>query len=512
MATTEKQARNLRESASPMYGRTLEMELFIDKLDRIARQGPVSSNLHEYYGAPRIGKSMLLTAMAQEAQEKGAITAIVDFKQRQADGKNDSYDPTLLMEDILTVLTTGIDIDEMFLADFRKTLQKYRQNIPAEGIVAAYNKTDQETKLYNRPEWLNNLRAVDINFLKIVNNLGYQGAGKFVRPVVLMFDQMDSASIEFLDFMEEWVINPVVQIKHCLIGAGVRRPWRWKRPEIRRRLQSTSLGNLNVADTSMQLEDAIGEKTIDSDVVNIIYRLTGGHPGVNALVAAELNRLTSSGETKNLAEPIVQIIYKDYLEPYVLRNLESPQLKTAFLLMGFVHMIDATMLQEIITTNDPKLFRGWEQEDFGELLNQLKKTNLIIWSQKGLEVDPVLSHIIQNYYAVTSPDIYKNIHRSALKVYDRWLEKPLYNRGLFALEYLYHSATLQSAGNSDIDLIRVIDKLLNGYKSQIRHKSTLHQSLEVFEHSIREDFDLERLTGSSTALADHIQAFSNANT
>ena len=49
-------------SLEQLVDRKEHLEKFADVLDRISRQGPVSSNLFEWYGSPGIGKTVLDTA------------------------------------------------------------------------------------------------------------------------------------------------------------------------------------------------------------------------------------------------------------------------------------------------------------------------------------------------------------------------------------------------------------------------------------------------------------------
>ena len=75
-----------------------QLAKFSDVLERISRQGTVSSNLFEWYGSPGIGKSMLVEMLADRADKKQAAWSIVNFKQPEE--KTEAYlrDPIVLVE------------------------------------------------------------------------------------------------------------------------------------------------------------------------------------------------------------------------------------------------------------------------------------------------------------------------------------------------------------------------------------------------------------------------------
>lgn len=248
-----------------VVGREGPINHFLDILDRIKRQGPVNSNILEYCGTSGIGKSTLLGEMRRKAEKKGARVAMINFKEENT--SEFERDPTFLIEKLANQL--GIN-----RGNLAKTLAVYRESsLPSEGVVAAYAKMDPETRLYRRPDWLNKFRAVDIEFIKAVN--------QSKSPTVLLFDEADEASVELLDFVEEWIINPIVQVKTAVIGFTATKPWRWKRPEIRRRLTSTQVGTLTKEEVGEWLsQEWSGWKgALTAAIIGDIYKTTGGHPG-----------------------------------------------------------------------------------------------------------------------------------------------------------------------------------------------------------------------------------------
>jgi hypothetical protein len=99
-----------------------------------------------------------------------------------------------------------------------------------------------------------------------------------------------------VDWIEEWIINPLIQIKHCVVVWTARRPWRWKRPEIRRQLTSESLDVFDPDVVKQQIELGSAKPDLVMKLFNNVHIITGGHPFANRIVINELDLLTQQGQ------------------------------------------------------------------------------------------------------------------------------------------------------------------------------------------------------------------------
>jgi hypothetical protein len=163
------------------------------------------------------------------------------------------------------------------------------------------------------------------------------------------------------------------------------------------------------------------------------------------------------------------------------------------------------MLREILQTCAGEPFKSWNQEDFGHLLLQLKKTQLLVW-EKGYALDAGLRHIIQKYFMALEQKTFIEANRAALRVYEDWLGRPVDNRGLFVVEELYHSAALLQVDEL-LNLKTILDKRLKEYPDWIKDEPALDNALERLEGEIGNDKDLEQYTLSNAALVKQVQAF-----
>jgi hypothetical protein len=245
-------------SFEKIVGREPQIERFKDQLLRIQNGNLRSPKLFEYYGQTGIGKTRLL----HEIQQIGSIyNAFVDFESLDVD--TTMVDPTIIIKYIAQRTGTNTSEFDRALAEFRNVEQ------PVSGVVETYRNMSQETRLYLRPEWLTRFRDVDVEFIK--------GANCKQSVTTILFDNMDSASVKLLDFVEEWVINPLLQINHVIVVCASTRPWIWKRPEIRRKLVSEELRPLSKEHVTLLLGEIWPR--LAPAYIDQIYKITKGHPG-----------------------------------------------------------------------------------------------------------------------------------------------------------------------------------------------------------------------------------------
>jgi Cdc6-like AAA superfamily ATPase len=502
-------SRVILPSWEQLVDRKEQLSKFTDVLDCVSRQGPVSSNLFEWYGSPGIGKTMLVKMLAGRAFEKRAAWTIVNFKQPK--GKTDAYlqDPITLVEEIVSELKKQVTLDTH---EFDTTLKGYKDaSLPDEGVVSVYSTMDQETRLYRRPDWLTELRNVVVSFIKLINTLPAQEKNDGVRPVVLFFDETEHADIELVDWVEEWLINPLIQVKHCVIVWTARRPWRWKRPEIRRRLTSEMLDVFNLDNVRAQIKRGSAKPDLVSELFKNVHTLTGGHPFASSIVIQELDALTTHGEKvtsdnfHDFESKLLEEVFDRFVNQYAFSELESNDLKIACKFISLVRLFDSTMLRKILQTCAGELFDSWNQDDFGDLLLKLKKTQLLVW-EKGYAIDPGLRHILQKYFMVLDRDKFINANQAALQVYEDWLGRPVDNRSLFVLEELYHSAALNQVGKQ-LDLRALLVKRLKEYPDWIKDEHALENALERLEGEIHNDKELEQFTLSNVEFVKQVQSF-----
>ena len=497
-----------RVLVSKPVDRSEQINKFNDVLNRIRRNRPVSSTLFEWYGPPGIGKSTLINLLQGECKKKKVPWILVDFAESGAKARKYLDDPTVLLQDMLADLVEKVQIDRDSLSG---KIEQYRISSPPQAVIRAYFKLSHNERLYNKPDWLTTLQEVTIEFVGLIRGLTQLDQDR-IQPIAIFFDETEEADIELVDWIEEKVINPLVQLKHCVIVWTARRPWRWKRPEIRQRLQSERLPVFEEEEVKEQFRSSSSTPDLAELFFKNIHVVTDGHPFANAVVISQLNAWEAQGQAltseyfSGHEMELLREIFHHFIRDYAFKKLKSDE-QTACELLALVRLFDTTMLRKILKACGGEEFKEWSQEDFGDLLLRLKKTQLLVWD-KGYALDPALRYLIRNYFSVCEVETYLEINRVALVVYQNWLEKPVDNRNLFVIEELYHYASLHQAGEQ-VNLEAEMAKRLQQYFGWIKDNEALRNALERLEGELKHDSELKRLTSgiSSTTLVEQIQIF-----
>lgn len=497
-------------SLDQLVDRQDQLNNFNKVLDQIGQRGTITSNIFEWFGSPGIGKTVLVALLVEEAKKKNAISTIIDFKQAGEETKAYLHDPVKLIKKMVSDLQVRATLDTR---EFDITVLDYENvSLPNEGVVNAYLSMSQDARLYNDIDWLKKLKNVIIAYIKMLVTFPSQEKSNGVRSITVFFDETEYADVELIDWLEEWVIAPLVQIKHCVVVWTARRPWRWKRPEIKRRLTSEELKVFDPDMVKEQIRSESKKPDLVLELFKSVHTLTGGHPLASYIVISKLDVLANQGEKvtpetfRDFEAKLIEEIFDRFINEYTLSRLDSNDVKIACKFIALVRSFDSTMLRRILNACAGDLFAPWEQEDFGDLIVRMKRTQLLVWDN-GNAIDPSLRHIIQKYFMALDKSTFINANRTALKVYEDWLMRPVDNRGLFVLEELYHNALLLQMGiQSNLNLI--LGKRLEEYPGWIRDdKDALSIALERLEGEINNDKELENLLPPDIDLGKQVQEF-----
>jgi hypothetical protein len=495
---------NLEGEHSVFVGRRKQIQDFnklIYRLNPSNRVDPFKGGkLFEYFGPPGIGKTSLISHEMEICRKKGVGFTHIDFSKDPERTEQYSFDPILVIKDMLAALRGQFNSEEL-----DKAILKYRQiaaqdNVFEEGVVKKYYDMDQETKLYKRPEWLEALRSTFEEFIKLVNTQ----SSEIPQPVVLFFDGDKSLDFQTRDFIEEWIVNPVIQIKHAAVVWTDLRPHRWKRPEIRRNLNSNNLTVFNEKETKKQLE-------LD-EYYETIHLLTGGHPGANKAIKEKIGKDGFSPESAR------EVMF-DYIENSVFAGLPEDE-KTALTYLAMVRLFDTQMLTEVLKTADPSQFSEKSEDYLYNLFLNLKKSDFLEWD-KGYALVRDLRHPIQKYFLEANPTLFSAVNDAAIKVYKDWLNNPVDNRLLFIEELLWHTAMKSLADSPEqkmeereTEIINVLGEQLNIMTKYIKDSEVLKNNFKLLAKrmvSLQNDLFLISPTsfdsGIGKRLAEKVKSF-----
>jgi hypothetical protein len=480
---------------------------FSDALRRIAEARPLAHNFFEWHGGPGIGKSKLILLLAAQCRRQNAPYAMVDFTAEDSQGY--PADPTQLVIDIVQALKQDRTVDD---TPVMQAIEALRQTERPENLVFAYHQLNRDQRLYQRPEWLEKKREVIIAFVRFVNSLGAEGTDKRPLPVTIFFDETETAEPSLLDWIEEWLLSPLLRLNHCLLVWTARRPWRWTRPEVSRRIFVEKLPVFNHKYAKQQLRQAtIGDHLAEALFANI-FNLTYGHPSAGAVAAAQLKQwaekeqlaTTLSAEEE---ERLRQTIFTEFVLNYAFARLNEEE-KLACQLLSMVRLFDTTMLRQLLTAAESPFFANYTRQDFADLLLRLKRSQLFVWNN-GYALDPDLRLMIRDYFLKQQPDLFLKVNRRAGDLYADWLERPVDNLNLFVIEELYHLASLRQAGAEE-DLYATLERRLQEYPHKLDNDhEAIASALSRLQGALEHDEELARISEglSSGRLAQQAHKF-----
>jgi hypothetical protein len=495
-----------------LVNRDKQREQFIRALQlaKSARPLQTRKNVLEWHGGPGIGKTTLLRLLTHESEKQGALIASINFLKLQERNEEFLEDPTVLLEELLGSIRPE---QKEVLQSFKELAAGYRKQKLPRNIIRSYFNLSPDDRIYSRPKWLDQLDTIVVEFLRLIQSLGTDVDGT-IKPIVLMFDESESVDLELADWIEEAIISPISQMSRAIVVWTSRRPWRWKRPEVRRRLQSEELKPFEREMVRNQLAAASSEE-LAQELFGDVHVITGGHPFANAVVISELSTwgegVTSQTVETRKAE-LFELIYQAFIRSYILDKLENTDVKIASELLALVRFFDTTMLRGILTEVREDKFSHYTVEQWSDLMYNLKKSQLLVW-ENGYAIDPDLRHLIQQYYATCRPEQYIAANDAAIAVYRDWLDRPVDNRSTYVVEQLYHLACKGSVGE-EIDLDAVLQERLRQYPCRFEDREALRNALEMLKGEIEHDEELNHITHgyAQRILSQAVEEFKSQHT
>lgn len=332
-------------------------------------------------------------------------------------------------------------------------------------------------------------------------------SGAFVRelgqltdkePAVLFFDGTEKADEFVRDWLEKWIISPLVQNGKCLIVWAGRRPERWKRFEVRRRVRIQELGTFELDET----KDFLKQEGVphDDGTVNVFNNITQGHPLVLKIAVERFKELSETKpQTTNeeMGLDLLKTLVEEYVDGYALKDID-PQVAVAIKGLTMVRQFDVNMLRKVLQENFSD-FKNWGRDDFGVLLAKMRSSQITLWDdvRKGYTIDPTVRQIVSQYAQQQNPALYAGISRSAIELYQEWISKAGENAYVYILEELYQQACLDQVSTPGSPDYKELNSLLKTRLEEylVAYRDLLASSLDRLIHRLEKDVDLRKIAG-----------------
>ena len=501
-----------------LVDRQTQIQQFNELTNKLEKQSSSQlKNLLEWYGGPGIGKTTLVKLLQRECVRHSIAYTTLNFKDKLGDLQRYEEKPDFLLVELVSTFLDRNRIDEQYSQKWENSIETFNIAVgQLENPVQAYLQMSRQERLYEQPEWLKRWRDVVTVFLDLVQAVTKSNVGQ-IQPLLFFFDETENATPTLINWIEEWIINPVIRLQGCAVVWTARQPWRWKRPEVRQRLISQQLLPFSPENVQEQLQ--AGNIDLAQELFGRVFQITEGHPYAGDLAVQQIHRWQVEGISITAdyiwdrRATLLQDIFEKFIEDYAFSGLTKDKnrtlerkLKTTLRLTALVRIFDNKMLQALLENHGGKQFANFSIEDTQELLMRLKRTQFIIW-EKGHSLDPNLRHLIRNYYLTNELHIFVAVNQTALAMNQTWLNKPVDNMNLFVIEELYHLASLQEAGQP-VNIEDAFKIRLNDYDTRWDDLDVRQSALRRLEGDLEADKELELLTNglSKTRLVKIIQS------
>jgi len=325
--------------------------------------------------------------------------------------------------------------------------------------------------------------------------------GKYLRDLgstwipVLLFDTADQADDEFLDWIEEHLIYQAIRSETVIFVFASRTRLRWKKFEVRRRVESRELGPFDQSQTGKQIKQ-LGDVEPPQEAVAALWDYSFGHPLTTRVIYDALCRLNPDAPLDHVEaqeENLAQSVY-DLIEKHFLASVEQPELRKLIWDICVLRKFNVAHLRE---------FAGEAEQSEAHYLNLIRDmvaSTLVHWSSEdgGYVFDPVVRQILARNLQMRKPNQYLNQHETAAKMYEKWIQEHPRNAGDFMIELAFHRIEIWRAQQvSDNEIASQSAKEFQGQLEQLEQNDEAQWELPDVARALDEkllkrgDDDLE---------------------
>jgi len=395
-------------------GRQKELELIAGKLQSARHPGPDHRLLVEFFGMVGIGKSSLLRYLAtlwNARSEPATRSALINFAQFNQPGQ---------WPDLLTGLADQLGISP-----------------PGEQGASA-----------------------------LVSQLG-----GLSEVLLLLFDTSEKSS-ELLELLEDQLVFPLLRTGRVVFVFAGRRWLRWKRFEVRRRVDAIELGPFNQEHTSEQLE----KLGIDKTLAGPVYPYSFGHPGATRVIidAFQRNGLPVTVDALNEHQDIIhKAVYRQFIQGRLFKGWQQ-DLRLFLELTCIPRRFDVTPLKAFAGRFYPD--KGYDAQPGGyylDMIRDMQDTTLVQWSSDwgGYILLPVLRWIMAKNLSMRDPDRFKAWHKEAAAQYEEWINLYPRNAVGFLIEWAFHRAWVcRAQGQTDQEIGEMVAQEMRTRWEEIKNK------------------------------------------
>jgi len=277
---------------------------------------------------------------------------------------------------------------------------------------------------------------------------------------LLLFDAADQADDEFLDWIEEHLIYPAIRDDAVIFIFASRIRLRWKKFEVRRRVESRELFPFDRPQTGEQIEQLRGEEPA-GETIAALWNFSFGHPLTTRVIYDALCRLNPHApldDVETREEELLQVVY-DLIEKHFLASVK--ELRDLIWDICVLRKFNVAHLREFAAIGEADALR---------LIRDLVVSTLVHWSSEdgGYVFDPVVRQILARNLQMRKPEQYQEQHQAAVKMYEQWIKQHPRNAGDFLIELAFHWMEIWRAQElSDDEIVPLSAREFQGQLDQL---------------------------------------------
>jgi hypothetical protein len=347
-----------------------------------------------------------------------------------------------------------------------------------------------------------------------------EALGKYLRDLgrswvpVLLFDTADRADEEFLDWIEDHLIYHAIRDDTVVFAFAGRTRLRWKKFEVRRRVEPRELPPFDQPQTGEQIERLRGEELPD-ELTAALWGYSFGHPLTTRVIYDTLCRLNPEAPLDAIGTRetgIAQAVH-NLIENHFLSVVARPELRELIWDTCALRKFNVAHLRE---------FAGDETAAHSEafylnLIRDLVASTLVRWSSMagGYVLDHVVRQIMARNLQMQEPERYREQHKKAVAMYEEWAQEHPRNAGDFLIEWIYHQAEVwQMQKMPDDEIASQLAQKFQGQLDQLRKEPQIQWDLPDVARTLderllkREDVDLRiALSGLRKAIEPFVTQY-----
>ena len=306
---------------------------------------------------------------------------------------------------------------------------------------------------------------------------------------IILFDNTESITAEEWHEIEKVFIEPlVVNGRILFIVAGRRYIPRWRRFEVRRRVQDphqTHLTPFSKESVTRLIENR--HYNIDAD---ILLPLTAGNPRLVDELGGMLQEMSQNAVVnptfiQQYSKPIVAILHE--YEKGLLKNVPEDMHSYLYAVIPLrAYRMEA--LRFMLKKASGDKYEMWAEGDYLRVLRELDQTEIVWWNRdrRAYTTDYIARRIINQRHLLGDPDVFVQLHQNAFSLYLGWANEHKATSEDFILEAWFHLANIWQVKPHDVEITEYFNKTID-----IARQLTTDRKLVIQEQLEPHDKDTE---------------------